>query len=92
MTLALPVAAFLAGAWLALVVRALVARHAQGRIERAAHESLTPEAFATLRAYIAEIDEHERARMDADLTDSNARLLAENRGTRMRAKRLLRNG
>ena len=55
--------AFAAGAWLALVARALVARHAQLRIERAATDALTPEAFERLREYLAEIDGHERARV-----------------------------
>ena len=63
MTVALVTAAFFVGAYLALVVRALVGLHAQIRIERAATDALTPEAFERLREYLAEIDEHERARV-----------------------------
>ncbi len=62
------------GAYVALFVRALIGQHAHRRIDRAAAQ-LEPEHLARLRAYIAEMDAHERGRLDLgvvrDPRDSN---------------------
>lgn len=63
MTIALPILTFAAGGWLALAARALIADRARQRVNDAAVAALAPEQLARLRAYIAEIDEHERARV-----------------------------
>lgn len=60
---ALLIATFLIGAYTALVIRALVESHAHDRVNDAAVAALDPEALGRLRAYIAEIDEHEKQRI-----------------------------
>lgn len=61
--IALLIAAFLIGAYAALVARALVASRAHDRLNDAAVAALSPDALGRLREYIAEIDEHERQRI-----------------------------
>lgn len=60
---ALLIAAFLAGAYVALVIRAFVEARAHDRVNDAAVNALSPDALARLRAYIATIDDHERERL-----------------------------
>ncbi len=62
MSVLLYLAVFAAGAYLALVARALVGRHADRRIEEATEAALAPEHLEKLRAYLREIDEHEQGR------------------------------
>jgi LPS O-antigen subunit length determinant protein (WzzB/FepE family) len=63
---ALLLAAFAAGAYLALVVRAWTSQHAQQRIVDAAHEALDPDSLARLREYIARVDERAMMRLERD--------------------------
>lgn len=53
-------AVFWAGAYLALLVRALIEDATKRRLKTAAEAALEPEQLARLRAYIATVDEHER--------------------------------
>ncbi len=62
MTLAYVSAAFFVGAYVALVVRAMVGRHADRRIERATQDALEPEHLDRLRAYLREIDQQAQRR------------------------------
>lgn len=57
------IAVFIAGAYLALFVRALIGQSSDRRVNDAAVAALDPDALARLRSYIGEVDSHERDRM-----------------------------
>lgn len=57
------IAVFLAGAYLALLARALIEASTQRRLVQATKDELAPEDFERLRAYIGQVNEGERARV-----------------------------
>lgn len=59
----LAVGMFLAGAYVALLCRALVEESTQRRLARAAEDALAPEQLDRLREYLASVEEHERDRL-----------------------------
>jgi hypothetical protein len=61
---------FIAGAYLALFVRALIGQSSDRRVREAAQAALDPDAVVRLREYLAMVDDHERARVKVVLRDS----------------------
>jgi hypothetical protein len=61
--------AFVAGAYLALFVRALIGQSSDRRVREAAQAALDPDAVVRLSEYLAMVDDHERARVKVVLRD-----------------------